>query len=227
MKKVIALVLAVAMVLSCGVMAFAANQKCPYCNGEYDETLMSIHMDACAKNPKNIIEPTVAPTSYVCSACSKVFDNMAEYNDHIDSHWHEAEYTWDKYIGTDVVTLISNLVDIFQNTGILDMVKELINKIWSLIENAASQASVAGAVADLEAKVGSLGFGDNATIKELINNLKQKIKALYGMNEKATTVEATEAEAPAETGSASVGIAAFAAISVAAAAAYVCTKKKA
>lgn len=207
MKKVIALVLAVAMVLSCGIMAFAEGTTAA---------------------PTTAAPTTAAPAErFICSACGKVYDNMAEYNDHIDSHWAESEYHWDKYIGTDVVTLISNLVDIFQNTGILDMLKDLINKIWSLIENAASQASVAGAVADLEAKVGSLGFGDNATIKELINNLKQKIKALYGMNEKATTVEATEAEAPAETGSASVGIAAFAAISVAAAAAYVCTKKKA
>ena len=41
----------------------------------------------------------------------------------------------------------------------------------------------------------------------------------------STTVVETTAAAPADTGSASVGIAVFAAVSVAAAAAYVCTKK--
>lgn len=62
----------------------------------------------------------------------------------------------------------------------------------------------------------------SSTLKELFNNLKQKIKDLYC---------GAEAEIPAEeeapdTGSSATGIVAFAAVSVAAAAAYVCTKKK-
>lgn len=236
MKKVIALVLALVMALSCGMMAFAADETttakkdytCSKCGKIFDDRKeYNDHLDT--------HNTTVAPTAaaqgpYTCSACGKVYDNMAEYNDHIDTHWAEPEYHWDKYIGTDVVTLFSNLVDIFQSTGILDMLKNLVEKVWGLIEqginDAKSASSVAGALSDLEAKVIDLGFGENLEIKNLINGLKEKIKSLYGMNEKATTVEATVAEAPADTGSATAGIAAFAALSMAAAAAYVCTKKK-
>ena len=58
----------------------------------------------------------------------------------------------------------------------------------------------------------------------LVDSLKETIKGMYAGSE--ATVPATTEAAPIEdTGSASVGIAAFAAISVAAAAAYVCTKK--
>ena len=62
-------------------------------------------------------------------------------------------------------------------------------------------------------------------MSDLLNSLKQQIKNLYA-GEVATTVEATTAaEEIVDTGSSSVGIALFAAVSVAAAAAYVCTKK--
>lgn len=242
MKKVIALALALVMALSCGMMAFAAGIEtvvhdgityyvCPNCKKLYaniDDYNECVASHITTKAPTTAAAP--AAKEYVCSACGKTFDNMSEYNDHIDTHWAEPEYHWDKYIGTDVVTLLSNLVDIFQSTGILDIVKNLVEKIWGMIEqginDAKSASSVAGALSDLEAKVIDLGFGDNLDIKNLINGLKSKIKSLYGMNEKATTVEATVAEAPADTGSATAGIAAFAALSMAAAAAYVCTKKK-
>lgn len=245
MKKVIALALALVMALSCGMMAFAAAELetiksgdtvyyvCPTCKKLHES--IEAYNSCIASHSTTAAPATAGSKEYKCPYCPEIFDSLQEYNDHLEGA-HQAdvkgnyEYHWDKYIGTDVVTLFSNLVDIFQSTGILEMLKNLVEKIWALIEqginDAKSASSVAGALSDLEAKVIDLGFGDNADIKGLINSLKQKIKSFYGMNEKATTVEATVAEAPADTGSATAGIAAFAALSMAAAAAYVCTKKK-
>ena len=109
---------------------------------------------------------------------------------------------------------------------ILKSVQDLVNKILAAI-GVNTQSSVLGAVSDLEAKIGDLGIiGDIFEyIHNLINKIKQKIKNFYA-GFKETTCEATAAEAPAETGSTSLGIVAFAAVSVAAAAAYVCTRKK-
>lgn len=237
MKKVIALILALVMALSCGLMAFAeettvTTYKCPTCGKIYTNNL---DYNKCIDSHVTTAAPTTQ-REFVCAQCGMVFYNNVLYNNHLEEY-HQAgekgnyEYHWDKYVGTDVVTLFSNLVDIFQSTGILEMLKNLVEKIWGLIEqginDAKTASSVDGAISDLEAKVIDLGFGDNLDIKNLINSLKEKIKSAYGMNEKATTVEATVAEAPADTGSVSAGIAAFAAISMAAAAAYVCTKKKA
>jgi hypothetical protein len=117
-----------------------------------------------------------------------------------------------------------NTQDLAKN--IIASVQSLVNEILASL-GISSQSSVLGVVANLEAKIGDLGIvGDILEyIENLINNLKAKIKALYAGN-KETTVEETTAAEPAETGSTSVGIVAFAAVSVAAAAAYVCTKKK-
>ena len=57
--------------------------------------------------------------------------------------------------------------------------------------------------------------------------IKQKIKDFYAHDEAVVAEEVTCAEAPVETGSATAGIAVFAAITAAAAVAYVCSKKKA
>lgn len=128
------------------------------------------------------------------------------------------------------INILGDIVDLFTGkTDILTVITDAINGLISMIENFTdfTKEGVQGAVEDLEAKVSnfSLGSGIIEKFKELISNLKQKILALYA-HEVATEVE-TEAEEPAETGSSSVGIAAFAAVSVACAAAYVCTKKRA
>ena len=129
---------------------------------------------------------------------------------------------------------VKNILDSIMNAiNTQDLAKNIIASVQSLVNEIlaslgiSSQSSVLGVVANLEAKIGDLGIvGDILEyIENLINNLKAKIKALYAGN-KETTVEETTAAEPAETGSTSVGIVAFAAVSVAAAAAYVCTKKK-
>ncbi len=110
---------------------------------------------------------------------------------------------------------------------ILETIKGYIMNIVSSIENGFAPSAVLGAVGDLEGKLGTLNIGSDLLdyCKNLINTLKQKIKDFY-MCDVETTCEETTAAAPADTGSSSIGIAAFAAVSVAAAAAYVCTRKK-
>ena len=122
--------------------------------------------------------------------------------------------------------IINKIVAALQG-DVLATVQQYIQKIVDAIEGVLPQASVLGAVADLEGALGNLPIvGDVFNyVKGLIDCLKQKIKDLYaGCTE--TTVEETEAAAPADTGSSSIGIVAFAAVSVAAAAAFVCTRKK-
>ncbi len=130
---------------------------------------------------------------------------------------------------TDIIDALIAVFDTHADwwDAIEDIIIRLIDFINNIGIGAASQADVAGAISDLEAKIASLPIvGDIlTTIHNLITSLKQKIKDLYAGN-KETVVEETEAAATADTGSSSLGIVAFAAVSVAAAAAYVCTKKK-
>ncbi len=127
-----------------------------------------------------------------------------------------------------VMGILDMLVDIIKASfSQWDAIESVVIRLVDFIENigtaAVSEADVKGAVADLEA---ALAGAEIPGVTDLLNQLKQKIKDLYA-GEVATTVveETTVVEAPADTGSSSVGIALFAAVSVAAGAAYVCTKK--
>ncbi len=125
----------------------------------------------------------------------------------------------------DVFAILEMIVDLVKaNMVQWDDIESIIIRIVDLLENlgaAVAPADVEGAVADLEA---ALGDFEIPGISELINSLKATIKSLYAGE--VATIPETTAAAPADTGSASVGVAVFAAVSVAAAAAYVCTKKK-
>ena len=132
-----------------------------------------------------------------------------------------------------VKTILDTITGIFQGNGLQDLlakIEGIINQIKDIVANfsGSNSADVLGIVDELEAKIGGFGLAKEilSRIKDLITSLKQKIKDLYAGN-KETVVEETAAVASSDTGSSSAGIAAFAAISVAAAAAYVCTKKKA
>ena len=136
----------------------------------------------------------------------------------------------------DLIAAIKGILDkitgVFSNSGdILAQIEGIINQIKEFIASftGGEAANVLGIVDELEAKIGSFTLASDilSYVKGLITSLKQKIKDLYAGN-RETVVEETVAEAPSDTGSSSVaGIAAFAAVSVAAAAAYVCTKKRA
>ena len=116
-----------------------------------------------------------------------------------------------------VKEVLADLTDYLKGIG--DMIKNLVP---------GGEGGVLGALDDFSAKVGESNIGGDliAQIKGFVTSLKQKIKDLYAGN-KETTIEETEAEVDVPTGSASAGLAVFAAVSAAAAAAYVCTKKKA
>lgn len=146
-----------------------------------------------------------------------------------------ADFSFDKakFSKMSASDVVDKLVDVFNNDAdIWSAVKDTVIRIIDFIENigvgAASKADVAGAISDLESKLETLPIlGDILEYcHNLINTLKQKIKDLYAGNRETEAVVCTDVAPSADTGSSSAGIAAFAAVSVAAAAAYVCTRKK-
>lgn len=198
---------------------------CDLCGNKFEnEVAFNDHLDVCCK------------THNVCPKCYQNFADENAYNDHIAICTYGDEKDYINLTLKDILTMIIDLVKV--NAGQWDAIESVVIRLVDFIENIGSglvaQADVEGAVADLEA---SLADFEIPGINDLLNTLKSKIKNMYA-GEKATTVVETTTETTTEetttepveiidTGSASVGIAAFAAISVAAAAAYVCTKKKA
>ncbi len=154
-----------------------------------------------------------------CGICGSTFTNEEDFAAHVAECKPSEEEA--------VMSIINMLIDILKASfSQWDAVESVVIRLVDFIENigtaAVSEADVKGAVADLEA---ALAGAEIPGVNDLLNQLKQMIKDLYA-GEVATTVEATTEAAPAaDTGSSSVGIAVFAAVSVAAAAAYVCTKK--
>ncbi len=198
MKKVLALALALIMALSMGTMAFAAN-TCGFCKSTFDSDLDE-HIANCPK-----AQTTAAAAEEKLTGTDALLE------------------------GLTIKGMLDLIVDIAKASMTQwEKVEDIVIKILDLVQNMGnalvSEADVNGAVEDLEASLAEVKEGNaKSKLADLINGLKAKIKALYA-GEKATDV--TEVETPADTGSASVGIAVFAAVSVAAAAAYVCTKKK-
>ena len=134
----------------------------------------------------------------------------------------------------DLASVSSTIENIVDSTGL-----SAGTDIFSAITNAAAQTleaiskfditavndnAIAGVIDDFRSALENVGISTSSgTIAQLFSNLKQKIKDLY--MPAAASVEPQE-ETPATGSSATAAIAAFASISVAAAAAYVCTKKK-
>ncbi len=214
MKKVLALALALIMALSMSAMAFAAEatpaepikNTCPNCGAEFSiEKEYNNHLAICDVK--------------VCGKCDEKFASEAEYNKHVAACTVGDEKDYVNLTVKDILEMIIDLAKASMSQW--DAIESVIIKLVDFVESmgglVASEADVNGVIAELE------GFNIPGA-EDLINALKAKIKAMYA-GETATTVVETTAAAPADTGSASVGIAVFAAVSVAAAAAYVCTKK--
>ena len=249
MKKALAIVMALVIALSMSAMAFAADPvACQICGKLYDT---AANAAACAK--AHSADDAAANTVY-CADCGNTFANEGEFNKHLalcnkkycpkcqrpfadekayNEHVAACTYGDQKdYVDLTIKDILTMIIDLVKtNAGQWDAIESVVIRLVDFIENIGTglipAADVNGAVADLEA---ALADFEIPGISDLLNQLKAKIKAMYA-GEKATTVATTETTTevvePSDTGSASVGIAAFAAISVAAAAAYVCTKKKA
>lgn len=210
MKKVLALALALVMALSMSAMAFAA-----------DETTTTTKAAGIVND---------------CPNCDAAFSDETEYNKHIDlckgsDPYDEGETELADALLADLTIedILNMIIDLVKGSmeqwgDIESVVVRLVDFIENIGSAAVGEADVAGAIADLEASLADVKIPG---LSDLINSLKAKIKAMYA-GEVATTVEATTAaEEIVETGSSATGIAVFAAVSVAAAAAYVCTKKRA
>ncbi len=205
MKKVLAIALALVMALSCGVMAFAAeeatdakinetygNAKCGYCDSTLGaEELMVDHLKVCPKAVPDAPE-TTTEKDYIDLTLKEVLNMIVDLAKSSMSQWG------------DVETIVNKIIDFFDG----------------LLNGGALKSEVDGLVAQLE---GLFDGFEIPGIDDLINALKEKILSFYAPG---TVVPTTEPAPTEDTGSAPVGIAVFAAVSVAAAAAFVCTKKK-
>lgn len=211
MKKTLAIVLALVLAFSMTAMAFAE--------------------DPTTTTAASTVAPVGGvPGSYdnnVCPKCGAKFAIEAEYNKHVASCTHGDPAPTKDYVDLTVKDVLNAIVELIKSSNTQwDDIESVVTRLVDLVENllkgiTVPEADVNGAIDDLKAKV-----GDSGKLGGLLDSLKAKIKSFYA-GDKATTEATTAAEKPAETGSATAGIAAFAAISVAAAAAYVCTKKKA
>lgn len=240
MKKLIAIVLSLVIALSCSAMAFAqTTYTCPTCKRVYTD--INLYNDCIARHESEAAAAATAtaPGTLKCHYCGNTFTDAKSYNEHIlicekQRGYVDGEYTpLDSFVNLNLNDIFTKLLDFSKlQVDWAEVLNPLIIRIIDLVENIgtliAGEADVAGAIDDLEAKIAELPIvGDVLEyVKGLITSLKQKIKDLYAGNKETTIEETTAAEETVETGSSLVGISAFAAVSVAAAAAYVCTKKK-
>lgn len=244
MKKLLALSIALVLAFSCMTVAFAATATCPWCKATFSgaddaaaTALLNAHMQA------RVCLTTAAPQeaiTYPCPYCALagqdvVFVTEAAYMDHLKTcpnYTYSDGTTPVNYVDMSVSELLAYLLDVANvDNDRLSILEPIIQSLITFVENMlkgviGEETGVEGANADLdslEAKLTSFDIDiGSGKIKDILDAVKAKIKALY-CGEPATTA----AEEAPETGSASTGIAVFAAISVAAAAAYVCTKKRA
>lgn len=230
MKKTLAIVLALVLAFSMTAMAFADDVfTCSKCKNQFNsQAALDEHAKVCPA-VITVVADTKPYINNECPKCHAKFVDEAEYNKHVAActYGESAPTTTKDYVDLTVKDVLNAIVELIKSGNTQwDDIESVVNRLVDLVENllkgiAVPEADVNGAIDDLKAKV-----GDSGKLGDLLDSLKAKIKSFYA-GDKATTEATTAAEKPAETGSATAGIAAFAAISVAAAAAYVCTKKKA
>lgn len=230
MKKTLAIVLALVLAFSMTAMAFADDVfTCSKCKNQFNsQAALDEHAKVCPA-VITVVADTKPYINNECPKCHAKFVDEAEYNKHVAActYGESAPATTKDYVDLTVKDVLNAIVELIKSSNTQwDDIESVVNRLVDLVENllkgiTVPEADVNGAIDDLKAKV-----GDSGKLGGLLDSLKAKIKSFYA-GDKATTEATTAAEKPAETGSATAGIAAFAAISVAAAAAYVCTKKKA
>lgn len=139
MKKIIAVLLAVMVIFSTSAVAFALDvYTCPTCNKKYQEIA---DYNACIDRHAAASEETPATPIYECGTCGKKFESLEEYNECVDDHYNNVNHHYDKYVDATVIEVFSSLVDIFNNTGIKDILMNLFEKIYTIIFDAAEVAA--------------------------------------------------------------------------------------
>lgn len=220
MKKVLALALALVMAFSMSAIAFADGDEAATAA---DETATAAAGNTVINNYVSEVVTVVEDKQVVCGACGSIFDSdeaLLAHEENCDPALMDVTAVIE-----DVVNAIVEIVK--ANTGMSGDIASVISKLMDFVADLidgilASESGVNGIVADLEALVAGFDF-EIPVLSDLINSLKNLIKDLYAGE--IATLPTEPVETPV-TGSSSVGIAVFAAVSVAAAAAYVCTKKK-
>ena len=226
MKKFTAILVAVILVSANFVMAYAADvYTCQTCNRKF---LTLEEYNACID--KHISESKEEPAQelHKCATCGKLYEDIGLYNECVDSHFNNVNYHYDKYVGLTVPELLAELVNIFNKTGTIEIVQDLVDKLFEITSKTMDKKAFSCTLSDLELKLESLDLDMDclSDIKGILNKLKDKL-ACNEDTKNSTEVEVTQAEPPADTGSSvGVGVFAIAAISVAMAAAYVTINKK-
>lgn len=138
MKKFIAILLAFVVVFSTSVVAFAADvYTCPTCNKKYTEIA---DYNACIEAHEAEANGGNSAAIYECSTCGKKYDDIESYNACVDSHFNNVDYYYEKYVGATIIEVLSSLVDIFNNTGIRDILTNIFEKVYTLIIGVAEAA---------------------------------------------------------------------------------------
>ena len=207
MKKVLAIVLALVMALSCSAMAFAETT-----------TAAADTTAATQAAAGDTIINEAAPQNAKCGLCGSTLAADEKIADH---ECPTEEATEKDYIDLTVKDVLNAIVELAkagmtQWADVENVVIKIVEFLDGLVKGTTS-GKVDGLVAELE---GLLKGIEIPGMKDLINALKEKILSWY-----TPDIFVTEPVETPETGSAPVGIAVFAAVSVAAAAAFVCTKK--
>lgn len=130
MKKFIAVLLALILVFSSAVVAFAADSNiggdvytCPTCSKKWQSLE---DYNTCIENHN---APAEEETDiYECGTCHKKFDNLDDYNACVEEHFDDVNYHYDKYINLTVVELINAVIDMFNSLGIKDLLTNIFEK---------------------------------------------------------------------------------------------------
>lgn len=213
MKKVLAIVLALVMALSCSAMAFATTEVATTEAATEAATNVVIN-----NNEGDTIINEAAPENAKCGKCGSVLAADEKLADH---ECPTEAATEKDYIDLTVKDVLNAIVELAkagmtQWADVETVVIKIVEFLDGLVKGTTS-GKVDGLVAELE---GLLSGVEIPGMKDLINALKEKILSWY-----TPDIFVTDPVETPETGSAPVGIAVFAAVSVAAAAAFVCTKK--
>lgn len=138
MRKVLAVILAILMALSCCAVAFAVEEttkpaserenKCGICGATYDNaTDLNNHIKEMHKQGEG----------NKCPYCSRTFSDEAEYNNHITIC---ADQLRQGREDTNYSAIIDRLISLFETTAGTswwESIKELIIRVVDLVENTA------------------------------------------------------------------------------------------